>query len=169
MTILDRNIQKLEALQGARFLQAYVECSDAIQDGIREMLDIVVDPEVDEDDRDMALFTLADALFPNPHEGKLGMDLEESERMGAEHSEEMRQAVEEMEREEATFSERLRDLMHQQGMTQESLAKKAGMGQPAVSNILNRQCRAQERTVLRFAEALDVTPEELWPGFSPDS
>ena len=49
-------------------------------------------------------------------------------------------------------------------MTQEQLAAKIGVGQPAISNMLNRQCRPQRRTVKRLATALDVSPEDLWPG-----
>jgi len=48
-------------------------------------------------------------------------------------------------------------------MTQEELAEKTGVGQPAISNMLNRQCRPQHRTVRRFADALGISPEELWP------
>jgi DNA-binding XRE family transcriptional regulator len=152
-------------MQAAKFLRAYLECSDEIQAGIREMLDILNDPETDEDDRDMTLITLADALFPNLHEGKLGMDLEESEKLGAGYSEEMRSVVEELDQEEATFATRLRDAMAKCEMTQEDLAQKIDVGQPAISNMLKRQCRPQRRTVRRIAEALGVTPEDLWPGF----
>jgi len=55
--------------------------------------------------------------------------------------------------------------MARRGMTQEALAAKLGVGQPAISNMLNRQCRPQRRTVLRLAQALGISPEELWPGF----
>ena len=60
--------------------------------------------------------------------------------------------------------ERLRTAMHQRGVTQEQLADKIGIGQPAVSMMLQRHCRPQQRTVRRLAEALGVAPEELWPG-----
>jgi lambda repressor-like predicted transcriptional regulator len=165
MATLDCEIQKLTLLQAAKFLHAYLECSDEIQAGIREMLKVLDDPNTDEDDRDMTLITLADALFPNPHEGKLGMDLEESERLGAGYSDEMRATLEEMDKEEDTFAAKLRAAMENRKMTQGQLAEKIGTGQPAISNMLNRQCRPQRRTVRRLAEALDVVPEELWPGF----
>jgi lambda repressor-like predicted transcriptional regulator len=165
MATLEHDILKLHLLHAAKFLRAYLECSDEIQAGIRELLDILNDPETDEDDRDATLFTLADALFPNRHEGRLGMDLEESEQLGADFSDEMRQAVEELDREEETFAKRLRAVMEQRGLNQEALAAKLGIGQPAISNMLKRQCRPQRRTVLRFAEVLEVSPEELWPGF----
>lgn len=165
MAALNCEIEKLTLLQAAKFLRAYLECSDEIQAGIRGMLEILNDPNTDNDDRDMTLMTLADALFPNPHDGKLGMDLEESEKIGAGSSEEMRATLEEMDREEATFASLLRNAMEVQGITQEQLAAKIGVGQPAISNMLNRQCRPQRRTILRLAEALGVSPETLWPGF----
>jgi lambda repressor-like predicted transcriptional regulator len=165
MPTLAPEIERLTLLQAATFLRAYLECSDEIQAGIRNMLDIVNDPNTDEDDRNMTLITLADALFPHPHGTKFGVDLEESEKLAAEYSEEARTAREEMDREEETFAVRLRTAMETRGITQEQLAAKTGVGQPAISNMLNRQCRPQRRTVLRLAEALETTPQDLWPGF----
>lgn len=169
MATLEQEINKLQLLQGTKFLRAYLECSDEVQAGIRELLDVVNDPETDDDDRESTLMTLADALFPNPHEGRLGMDLEQSERLGVAHSDEMREAVEELDREEQSFAERLRRLMDARDLNQQMLAKMIGVGQPAISNMLNRQCRPQRRTVARIAKALDVAPEELWPGFTSPS
>ncbi len=48
--------------------------------------------------------------------------------------------------------------------TQNELAAKVGIGQPAVSMMLNRACRPQRKTVIRFAEVLEVAPQDLWPG-----
>jgi transcriptional regulator with XRE-family HTH domain len=48
-------------------------------------------------------------------------------------------------------------------MTQAQLADKLGLGQPAISMMLQRNCRPQKRTVVRLADALGVAPEELWP------
>lgn len=53
-------------------------------------------------------------------------------------------------------------------MTQDQLAEKIGVGQPAISMMLKRQCRPQKRTVQRLAEALGVAAEELWPGTGRD-
>jgi len=165
MATLTPEIEKLALLQATKFLRAYLECSDEIQAGIRDMLELLNDPNTDEDDRDMTLFTLADALFPNPHDGKLGLDLEESERLGAGYSEEMDTAVRELNQEEESFAVRLRDAMANRGINQEELAEKIGVGQPAISNMLKRHCRPQRRTILRLAEALGVTPQDLWAGF----
>ena len=163
MSVVDEELEHLEALRAAKLIRAYIECSDEIQAGIRDMLDILNDADADDDDRDMALVTLADALFPNFHKGQLGMDLEESEREAAEASHELREIVSQMNGEEATFADRLREIMKQRNITQKELADKTGVGQPAISNILNRQCRPQKRTVLKIASALDVAPTELWP------
>jgi lambda repressor-like predicted transcriptional regulator len=169
MATLTPEIEKLTLLQAAKFLRAYLECSDEIQAGIRDLLEILSDPSTDEDDRDSILMTLADALFPDPHDGKLGMDLEESEDLGAGYSEEMRANVKEMEQEEEAFASRLRSIMESRQVTQEQLAARIGVGQPAISNMLNRQCRPQRRTVFRLADALGVAPGDLWPGFSDES
>lgn len=152
-------------LFAAKFLHAYAECSDEIQAGIREMVNIIVDESTDDDDRAMAAATLADALFPNLHQGQLGLDLEESELMGAQYSEETRDAIKELDQEEAVFADRLASLMKSRGLTQVQLAEMSGVGQPAICNMLKRQCRPQRRTVQRFADALGVPPDALWPGF----
>ncbi|MGA2035391.1 MAG: helix-turn-helix transcriptional regulator [Thermoguttaceae bacterium] len=165
MATLSPEIEKLTLLQAATFLRAYLECSDEIQAGIRDLLEILNDPNTEEDDHDMTLITLANALFPNPRDAKLGMDLGESENLGTMYSQETRETLEETDREEERFATLLRSTMERQGITQEQLAAKIGVGQPAISNMLKRQCRPQRRTVLRLAEALGVAADDLWPGF----
>ena len=132
------------------------------------MLKILGDPNTDEDDRDSTLITLADALFSHSREDNLGVDLEEAGKRDFEDSDASRNAVEEMDREEAAFAARLRQVMQQRGVTQEELAAKVGIGQPAVSNMLSRQCRPQRRTVIRLASALNVAPNALWPEFKAE-
>jgi len=166
MSVVDEQLEQMEALRAAKFIRAYLECSDEIQAGIREMLDILHDPETDEDDRHMAIVTLADALFPNPYKGQLGMDLEESERDAAASSDELREVVSQMDEEEATFATRLREIMKHRNMTQKQLADAIGVGQPAISNMLNRECRPQKRTIHKIASVLDVAPTELWPSLA---
>ena len=70
-----------------------------------------------------------------------------------------------MNREEDAFAQRLRKLMDEKGMTQTTLAEQLGIGQSAISNMLHRQCRPQRRTVIRLAEALGVSSDDLWPNF----
>ena len=93
------------------------------------------------------------------------MNLDESERVDASSSEEMRQALDEMDKEEEMFAERLRAIMEEKGLTQTQLAESLKIGQSAISNMLHRQCRPQRRTVLRIAEALGVDPGDLWPAW----
>lgn len=68
-----------------------------------------------------------------------------------------------MDREEVTFAERLRGVMEEKGVTQQTLADRVGVGQPAIAMMLARQCRPQQRTVVKLAQALGVDRSELWP------
>ena len=53
--------------------------------------------------------------------------------------------------------------MTERCVTQQELAERIGCSQPAVSQMLNRNCRPQKKTILKLAEALNVQPQELWP------
>lgn len=141
----------------ARIMTAYLECSDELQAHARKMLNALADQSLDEDDRKLAALTLADLLFPDPH------DLKECEAQGAAHSDETRDVLAAMDEEEASFALRLRAAMDKSGMTQSELAEKIGVGQPAISMMLQRDCRPQKRTVIKLAQALGVDPAELWP------
>ncbi len=72
--------------------------------------------------------------------------------------------VKRMDEEEDSFALRLRKLMDDGSITQEELAKRIGVGQPAISNMLNRNCRPQKKTIMKLATALNVSPTVLWPG-----
>ena len=48
-------------------------------------------------------------------------------------------------------------------MTQKGLSNRIGCSQPAISQMLNRKCRPQKKTILKLADALQVQPHELWP------
>jgi len=159
---LDQNKLAYESLLGAKFLCAYLECSDEMQEVVRDTLEMLNDPEIDEEDRQMSLVTLADALLPNYHKGELGLDYEKSEREAADKFPEFRELVDELDREEASFSGNLERVMGERGISQTELAQKIGVGQPAISNMLARNCRPQRRTIERLAEALGVQPEDLW-------
>ena len=71
--------------------------------------------------------------------------------------------LERMDAEERNFARRLRQLIEERGLNQEQLAEKIGIGQSAITMMLKRTCRPQRKTVLRFAQALGVSPDELWP------
>src|SRR5271168_4518993 len=57
---------------------AYLECSEEVQALICELVRSLKDPEVDEQDRRMALLSIAEALFPLQAgaDGHYGTDLE---------------------------------------------------------------------------------------------
>jgi lambda repressor-like predicted transcriptional regulator len=150
------SILKTETTQFAQFLHAYHECSEEIREVIDEMTEIIVDPEATEDDKTMAASTIIEAIFPG-----LSVDAIDSFCNGMQ-SRESRRIRSELDEEEVTFADRLRQKMDEQGISQEMLATMTGVGQPAISNMLNRQCRPQRRTVARFAQALGVTEADLW-------
>jgi lambda repressor-like predicted transcriptional regulator len=152
---------------GINFLRAYMECSDEIQKLVKELInEVILSDESDSDEKQMAMFSVADALFPNPHKGFHGMDLLESEIEASAQEPELAKIVADMDAEELSFSERLRAVLVENGMTQQELADAVGLGQSAIANILSRDCRPQQRTVRKIAEALGVQPSELWPAFS---
>ena len=146
------------------FMRALMECSSELQDQVLLLLkDVVCPDDVDPDDKEMAMFTIADILFPNPHKGLHGMDLQESEDEAAQRDSELSEIVRQMDAQEATFAHRLQAAMDEQGMTQCELASAVGLGQSAIANLLARNCRPQRRTVVKLANALSVSPDELWP------
>jgi lambda repressor-like predicted transcriptional regulator len=147
----------------AQVFQAYLECSEEAQAAIRDMVEIVNDPEATEDDRAMACSTIAEALFPSRHEGILGLDLEDDERLSARRSKEARKIHAEMDHEETHFVDHVQALMSERQVTQADLAEACGIGQPAVSNLLSRRSRPQRRTVEKIAKALGVHEDEIWP------
>jgi DNA-binding XRE family transcriptional regulator len=123
------------------------------------MLAVIRDPSSDEDERNMAVTTILEAVFPSFAADVLRAD--EEERASPEAL-----AVEAaLNREEESFATNLKRVMQEQGVTQEELARAAGISQPAISQMLNRQSRPQMRTVRKLAEALQVAPDVLWPGF----
>lgn len=143
--------------QFASVMRAFKECSDAVQKGIIDMVDIVNDPTADADDKDMALRTIKEALFPQ-HRGA-DVDLFETERGTPDELD----AIQQLANEEQNFADRVSALMAQRGLTQKDLAELSGVGQPAISMMLRRNCRPQQKTVQRIAEALGVAKELLWP------
>jgi lambda repressor-like predicted transcriptional regulator len=147
----------------AQVFQAYVECTEEIQRLVRDMVEIVNDPSATEDEKHMACSTIAEALFPSRHGGQLGVDLEEAERLDAEHSREVKDVHASMDRQEEHFADRVLSLMRERDMTQAQLANACEIGQPAVSNLLSRRSRPQRRTVEKIAKALGVPSSEIWP------
>lgn len=146
----------------ADMMRALTACSDDVQAAVLEMIEIVNDPESDADDRDMALATIQEALFPRLDEDGLHID-GQGAGTADESTSEATSLLAELDAEEAAFATRVQRLMDAREMTQGELAAAAGVGQSAISMMLARNCRPQGRTVSRIAAALGVKPSELWP------
>jgi lambda repressor-like predicted transcriptional regulator len=139
---------------------AFDQCDEEIQSVVTDMIDIVRDEEATADERQRAMYTIIEALFPS-----LAFDfLSNCDKVR--FSKEAKEQWEEMAEQEASFSERLASLMKKKDITQEQLGKLIGVGQSAIANLLNRNCRPQRKTVARIAEAMGVPPQELWPNIN---
>ncbi|MBM3953788.1 MAG: helix-turn-helix transcriptional regulator [Planctomycetes bacterium] len=158
-------IQQLQASQeGKGFLRHLLECSDDVRKVALEMLGVLNDPSLTPAEKQRAGMTLADALFPRSDEcGEYGMDLQASESGAASRFPALANEVQKMKSQEAAFAERLSKLMHAKCISQTELAKLIGCSQPAISQMLNRKCRPQKRTIFKLASAMNVSASELWP------
>jgi len=123
-----------------RLLAAIAECDDEVREAVLRMVGVVENPQATPAERQHALATIADVLLlkPDDDEGQTPSQ-------------------------QAAFADRLRELMTEKCVTQQELAQRIGSSQPAISQMLNRNCRPQKKTILKLAEALSVQPQELWP------
>jgi transcriptional regulator with XRE-family HTH domain len=158
-------MRSMPAQDRKRFWGALAECSDAVQEIVVTLLQVVKDPRTTVIERKRALMTIADALFLNPDEqdGEYGMDLAASEPYAASKVPALAREVQKMNAQEASFAQRLRELMEAKCISQQELAERVGCSQPAISQMLRRMCRPQKKTILKLAEALNVQARELWP------
>jgi predicted XRE-type DNA-binding protein len=158
---------EMSAIQAASpIVLAFAECDEELRAEGLELFKALASGKLDEEQRIATTALLAEILFPNADDkGLPGLDLVEAEEIAPTVNPEARDVQSRMDAEEADFATRLRHLMEAKNMTQAELASSVGIGQPAVSMMLNRSCRPQKKTVMRFAQALGVAAEELWPGF----
>lgn len=119
-----------------RLIAAIFESGDRVQQIVTPLLPVVKNPNATNTDREQALREIEKVLFV------------ESEQPGTQQE---------------SFAERLKQLMAAKQVSQQELAERVGCSQPAISQMLNRMCRPQKRTILKLAEALTVHPHELWP------
>ncbi len=161
------DVLQTAALQAATpIILALAECDDELRAEAIELFKQLDSGELDAEERYATTALLAEILFPNAdHKGLPGLDLVEAEEIAPSVAPEAKDLLARMDDEEAVFARQLQRLMEEKGWTQTELADKVGLGQPAISMMLNRACRPQRKTVLRFAQALEVAPEELWPRF----
>ena len=149
--VLMENIKLYVAIRNA-----YDQCDPEIQAVVDCMIRIWNNEESTDDERNRAIHTITDAIFPSESVDMLDFCGHLAKHDPNGHNEVMIE-------EEKTFAQRLSSILTEKGKTQEELASAIGVGQSAISNMLNRQCRPQRRTVSRIAAALGVEPRELWP------
>lgn len=148
----------------APIVLALAECEEELRAEALELFKQLSSGELDAEQRFATAELLAEILFPNAEsKGAPGLDLVEDEDIAPSIAPEAKDILARMDKEESFVADRLRELMKTKGWTQAELAAKVGIGQPAISMMLNRLCRPQRKTVLRFAEALGVAAGELWP------
>lgn len=136
----------------ARLLRVFNSRCEEDRAGILAMAEIADDPNASPDEIDAALATMVEGLFPSE-----AADLSATAAFGEV------EVTDRMDQEEAKFARRLGKLMKSKGISQAELADAIGVGQPAISMMLSRNCRPQRRTLERLARALDVDVQRLWP------
>ena len=145
-------------------LHALQECDPKLREVALELFDQLNTDDLDTEQAHATTALIAEILFPNADQAGIpGLDLEEAEKIAPTVDPSAGPILAEMDRQEATFAERLRTAMTEKGFTQAELAAKVGIGQPAVSMMLNRACRPQRKTVQKIAAALGLADEQLWP------
>lgn len=148
------------------FVRAYLEISDELQEVVKQMCQIAEDPEVDADDRESALVTLTEALFPSSHDGDIGIDI--SAIRDEAPLDVLTGPFAMIDEEDTVFARNLKLLMSERGINQAELADQIGVRQPAISMMLSRQCHPQRRTIKNLADALGVDPTDLLPSYCAD-
>lgn len=163
-TALLRLILSLRGPQQQAFISALQECGERLRTDAERLMTIVDDPNSHPGERGRAWNTLLDQFHLLPDdEGRYGMDLARSETDAAQRFPLLASEVEQMDSQEALFADRLRQIMKDKNITQQQLAERVECSQPAISQMLNRKCRPQRKTLDKIASALRVDVLELWP------
>ena len=157
----------LTGVNFVRFTRHGLECDPTIRADALELFADLRSGELDDYQTVATENLLAEMLFPNGDDaGSPGLDLDEAEEMAKAQSPENAIAIDELDREEELFAVRLKEAMTSAGTTQATLAAKIGVGQPAISMMLSRNCRPQRSTVQKIADALSISPDTLWPSWN---
>lgn len=163
-TALLRIILSLRGAQQQAFISALQECSEQLRTDAERLMTIVDDPNSLPGENGRAWNTLLDQFHLLPDdEGRYGMDLARSEAGAAGRYPLLASEVERMDSQETLFADRLRQIMKDKNITQYELAERIECSQPAISQMLNRKCRPQRKTLDKIALALSVDVRELWP------
>lgn len=147
----------------SQIVLALQECDPELREAALELF-AQLQGDLDPEAAHATTALIAEILFPNADpSGAIGLDLVEAEAIAQSINQDAGPLLQKMDHQEATFAERLRDLLDQRGVTQAELAEKLGIGQPAISMMLNRACRPQRKTIDKIADALGVSAADLWP------
>lgn len=131
---------------------------------VLSMLEIIEAEETSYADRKRASSTIRGALAQyDKSKEPFSIQLNQFEVREALRNRSVDYSASTLDTQEARFADRLKELMKTKAITQHQLASRIGCSQPAISQMLNRQCRPQRSTILNLAAALDVEPHELWP------
>jgi transcriptional regulator with XRE-family HTH domain len=130
---------------------------------VLRMLTVIENPDSTAQERQRACSTIRDAFESHEDPNGYGVNLAECEVSAAARYASIDRAAVELDSQEAAFAEKLRELMKARAVTQSELASRIGCTQPAISQMLKRECRPQRKTILGLANALNVDPRELWP------
>lgn len=139
-------------------MSIYLRCTGRLQEVVNDMIALIGSSEATEEERERAYGTIAGAL--------LAFAVDEKELVGGPPlrlriTPEAKAAMAEQRQ---TLAKRLRSLRTEKGWTQQELARRSEVGQSAISTLESGRCRPQLATLLKLAEALDVSKEDLWPG-----
>jgi transcriptional regulator with XRE-family HTH domain len=138
--------------------------SEHIRRTVHSMLDIIEAEETSYADRKRASTTIRSVLLQyDQSKVPFSFQLNQLEIREASGNRSVDYSASVLDTQEAKFADRLKELMKAKAITQLQLATRVGCSQPAISQMLNRQCRPQRSTILNLAAALDVEAHELWP------
>ncbi|MFN0056639.1 MAG: helix-turn-helix domain-containing protein [Planctomycetales bacterium] len=134
-----------------------------LRETVLRMLEVVEGADSTPEEKQRACNTIRDAIELQVDPNRYGMSVAECELNAAARHATVDRLVADLDSQEAVFAEKLRQLMKAKLMTQAELASRVGCTQPAISQMLKRECRPQKRTILALASALGVDPRDLWP------
>jgi transcriptional regulator with XRE-family HTH domain len=130
---------------------------------VLRMLSVIEDPDSTTQETRRACSTIRAAIEVQDDPNRYGVNLGECELSAMVANPSVDRLAEELDSQEAAFAEKLRQFMKARGVTQRELASRIGCTQPAISQMLKRECRPQKKTILGLATALNVDPRDLWP------
>lgn len=139
------------------------QVSEQFRHTLLSMLELIEDKETSHDDRKRAVRTIRDSLKLHESPEGFSIALSQLELGVASRNRSVDFSANVLDSQEAEFANKLSELMKTKSVTQTQLASRIGCSQPAISQMLMRQCRPHRSTILNLAAALDVDPTELWP------